>query len=133
MPFARACISLVPAAADPRIASSELQSTFDKLRQFLRVSGLNVSTPMFYDKADATAGGYIGDFIAPLPHATRPPLALMVAAWLQERPGRAVRLRIGESEAVAHSTEEVVNFLRRAQQLREAPGRPIEADHDPHY
>ena len=129
MPIARARVSLIPAPDDPRITSGALQSTFGKFRQFLCVSGLNVSTPMFYDEADPAGGGYIGEFIVPLPHAIRPPLALVVSAWLQERPRRAVRLSVGESEAVAHSTPEAENFLKREQQLREAPGR---ADHDPH-
>jgi len=123
MPFAPARVSLIPAPGDPPIASGALQSTFDKFRHFLRVSGLNVSTPMFYDEADAAGGGYIGEFIVPLPHAIRPPLALVVSAWLQERPRRAVRLRVGEIEAVAHTTQEAENFLNREQQLREAPER----------
>jgi hypothetical protein len=101
-----------------------LQSTFVKFRQYLSVSGVNVSTPMFYNEADPAEGGYIGEFIVPLPHAIRPPLSLVISAWLQERSRRAVRLRIGESEIAAHSTEEAERFLRCALQLREAPGGP---------
>jgi hypothetical protein len=50
----------------------------------------------------------------------------------------AILHRVGESEAVAHSTQEAENFLKREhlkreQQLREAPARPRGPDHDPHY
>lgn len=133
MPFARARVSLSPAADDPRIGSGALQLTFGKFRHFLHVSGLNVSTPMFYDEADATGGGYLGEFIVPLPHATWPPLTLVVSTWLRERPGRAVRLSVGESGVVAHSPQEAETFLKREQQLRESPARPRGADHDSHY
>ena len=132
MPFARAHISLIPASDDPRIASGLLQATFGKVRQFLCVSGLNVSTPMFYDEADPAAGGYLGEFIVPL-HAIWTPLGLVVSAWLQERPRRAVRLRVGESQAMAHSTQEAETFLKREQQLRDSPARARGADHDSHY
>jgi hypothetical protein len=121
MPFARARVVLLPAQDDFRIASDALQSAIGKFRRYLRVCGVEVSTPMFYQATDAAAGGYIGEFIVPLPHAIRPPLATIVSAWLQERAGRTVRLSVGEGEAVARSTEQAAIFLWRAHRLREAP------------
>jgi len=121
MPFARARVLLLPAKDDFRIASDALQSAIGKFRRYLRICGVEVSTPMFYRATDAAAGGYVGEFIVPLPHAIRPPLAMIVSAWLQERAGRTVRLRVGEGEAVARSTEQAAIFLWRAHQLREAP------------
>jgi len=121
MSFARARVSLLRAPDDLRTGSGALQSAYDKFRRFLRISGVEVSTPMFYQATDAAAGGYVGEFIIPLAHAIRPPLAMIVSAWLQERPGRSVRLSVGEGEVVTRSMEEVESFLRRAQQLREAP------------
>jgi hypothetical protein len=118
MTCARARVSLLRSPHDPGIASSALQSAFGKLRRFLHVSGIEASTPMFY-QADGGAEGYLGEFIIPLAQAIRPPVARIVTAWLDGRPGRAVRLSVSESESVALSTEEAERFLRRAQRLRE--------------
>jgi hypothetical protein len=121
MPFARARVVLLPARDDFRIASDALQSAIGKFRRYLRICGVEVSTPMFYQATDAAAGGYVGEFIVPLPHAIRPPLAMIVSAWLQERAGRRVLLRVGDGEAVARSAEQAAIFLWRAHRLREAP------------
>jgi hypothetical protein len=122
MPFARARVSLLLAPDDPQIESGELQSAFDKFRRFLQVSGVNFTTPMFYHAAaDADVEGCLGEFIIPLAQAIRPPVALIISAWLDGRPGRAVRLSVGESEMLAHSASEAERFLRRAQVLRGKP------------
>ena len=121
MPFARARVSLLPSPDDPRIASGVLQSAFGKFRRFLRISGIETATPMFYEAVDGEAEGYLGEFIVPLGQASRPPVAMIVSAWLDGRLGRTVRLTVGESEAVAGSTEEAERFLRHAQRLREKP------------
>jgi hypothetical protein len=76
---------------------------------------------MFHQTTDAAAGDHVGEFIVPLPHAIRPPLATIISAWLQERPERPVGLSVGEGEAVVRSTEQAESFLRRARQIREAP------------
>ena len=119
MAFARARVSLIPAPDDPRIVTGALQSAFGRYRQFLRMSGVEVSTPMYYHGADE-AGGYLGEFIIPLAQATRPPLTTVVTAWLGGRAGRTVRLSIGEGQAEARSMAEAESFLRGAQQLLEA-------------
>ena len=111
---------MLPAPDDPRIDSGAPQSAFGKFRQFLRISGVPVSTPMFYQDDDPVAEGYIGEFIVPLAQALRPPLRLIISAWLEQRPGRIVQLRIGESYAVARSPDQAESFLRRARQLRVA-------------
>ncbi len=121
MPFARVRVSLLPARNDPRIDSGSLQSAFAEFREFLRISDIPASTPMFYEETDVTAEGYVGEFILPLAQALRPPLRLIVSAWLQQRPGRAVWLRIGERHAVARTTEQAERFLQRARQLRATP------------
>jgi hypothetical protein len=112
---------LIPAASDPAIGSATLQATFGRFRAYLRVSSVEVSTPTFYDDADVAAGGYIGEFIIPLADAIKPPLAMVVLAWLGERQGRSVRLRIADMVAEAQSVEEVETLLLHAQQLREKP------------
>src|ERR1700677_418703 len=105
MPFARARVVLLPAHDDSRIASDALQSAIGKFRQYLRICGVEVSAPMFYQATDAAAGGYVGEFIVPLPHAIRPPLVMIVSEWLQERAGRPVRLGVGEGGAEAAAPE----------------------------
>jgi hypothetical protein len=118
---ALANLSLIPAANDPAIGSATLQATFGKFRAYLRVSCVEVSTPMFYEDADVAAGGYIGEFIIPLADAIKPPLAMVVLAWLGERLGRSVRLRITDMVAEAQYVEEVETLLLHARQLREEP------------
>jgi hypothetical protein len=119
MSFARVRLCLVPAPDDPPIASGALQAMFGKFRQFLRIRNVEVSTPMFYHDAEAAAGGYVGEFIVPLGEAIRPPVATVLSAWFEERPARAVRLSVGDGEAVVRSTEEAESFLRCAQQVRQ--------------
>ena len=121
MPFARARVVLLPAHDDSRIASDALQSAIGKFRQYLRICGVEVSTPMFYQATDAAAGGYVGEFIVPLGQAIRPPLATVLSAWFDGRPGRAVRLNVGERQGEVRSTEEAESFLRRAQRLLAKP------------
>jgi hypothetical protein len=72
----------------PPIASGKLQSIFDKFRRFLRVSGVEVSTPVFYWDQASAEEGRLGEFIVPPGQAIRPPLAMIVTAWLDEREGR---------------------------------------------
>ena len=113
-------ISLLSAPDERPADNGALQSTFGKFRQFLRISAIPVSTPMFYQdvETEATAEGFAGEFIVPLAQTLHPPLNTIVSAWLEQRSGRAVQLRIGESCAVAHSTEQAEGFLWQARQLR---------------
>jgi hypothetical protein len=69
-------------------------------------------------EAEGAAEGYAGEFIVPLPQTLHPPLSTIVSAWLEQRPGRTVQLIIGESWAVAQSTEQAESFLWQARQLR---------------
>jgi hypothetical protein len=118
MRFARARLFLVPAPDDPDIASPSLQFVFGKARSFLRLHGVETITPMFYD-IEAESEGYLGEFAIPLSRALEPGLRIIFMTWLDGRPGRKLRLRVGEAEAETRSTEEANAFLRRAQQLRE--------------
>ena len=117
-------ISLLSAPDDPPVDNGALQSTFDKFRQFLRMCAIPVSTPMFYRdvETEGAAEGFAGEFIVPLPQTLHPPLSTVVSAWLQQRPGRTVRLRIGESFAEAQSTEQAERFLWQARQFRTTLG-----------
>ena len=122
MSYAGVRISLLSAPDDP-LDDGALQSTFGKFRQFLQISGMPISTPMFYQdvETEGSAEGYAGEFIVPLPQTLHPPLSAVVSAWLEQRPGRTVQLRIGESCAVALSTDEAESFLCRARQVRATP------------
>jgi hypothetical protein len=115
-------ISLLPTDADLRVVGgSLLQFGFDRFRQFLHARGIPAATPMFYRDKDAAAGGYAGDFVMPLISAVRPPLRAVMAAWLDGRAGRAVKLRIADEELRTHSVKQAMPFLRRAVELRQAP------------
>jgi hypothetical protein len=123
MSFVGVRISLLSAPDDPPVDNDALQSAFGKFRQFLRICDIPVSTPMFYQdiETEGAAEGYAGEFIVPLPQTLQPPLSAIVSAWLEQRAGRRVQLRIGESCAVAQSTDEAESFLFRARQLRATP------------
>ena len=121
MPFARARVSLLPGPDDPPIVGGEYQSMFGKFRRFLRIRGVETSTPMFYHDGDAELGGYAGEFILPLRQASRAPVATVLSAWLEARPERAVRLSVGEEVAEVRSTEEAERFLWRARRVRAKP------------
>src|SRR5271168_227932 len=123
MSFVGVRISLLSAPDDPPVDNDALQSTFGEFRLFLRICDIPVSTPMFYQdvETEGAAEGYAGEFVVPLPQTLNPPLSTIVSAWLEQRPGRTVQLRIGESCAVAQSTDEAESFLRHARQLRTMP------------
>jgi hypothetical protein len=123
MSFVGVRISLLSAPDDPPVDNGALQATFGRFRQFLRICDIPVSTPMFYQdvETEGAAEGYAGEFVVPLPQTLNPPLSTIVSAWLEQRPGRTVQLRIGESCAVAQSTDEAESFLRQARQLRSTP------------
>jgi len=125
MSFAGVRISLLSAPDDPPVGNGALQSAFGKFRQFLRISAIPVSTPMFYRdvETEGAAEGFAGEFIVPLPQTLRPSLSTIVSAWLEQRTGRTVQLRIGETCAVVRSSDEAESFLQRARQLRAWSGR----------
>src|SRR5277367_4920831 len=112
MSFVGVRISLLSAPDVPPVDNGALQATFGKFRQFLRICDIPVSTPMFYQdiETEGAAEGYAGEFVVPLPQTILPPLSTIVSAWLEQRPGRTVQLRIGESCAVAQSTDEAESF-----------------------
>ena len=124
MTFAQAHVSLLLAADDPSIASGTLHAAFSNFRRFLRISGITTTTPMFYHDGIPDAGGFLGDYIIPLTQASQPPVGIIVSAWLDGQPERAVQLSVGESEAVVRSPAEAERFLRHAQRLREKPESP---------
>lgn len=121
MQSARVQLSLVPGLDEPEVGNASLQIMFGKCRDFLRIRGVEVSTPMFYRDAIERVGGYLGEFIVPLPRAIEPALGTIVAAWFEGPSGRTVKLRIGEVEVVVRSTGEATSFLRHVQQLSERP------------
>ena len=99
MSFVGVRISLLSAPDDPPVDNGALQATFGKFRQFLRICDIPVSTPMFYQdvETEGAAEGYAGEFVVPLPQTLLPPLSTIVSAWLEQRPGRTVQLRIGKA------------------------------------
>jgi hypothetical protein len=121
MSSARVYLCLIPARDDRAIGSVALQAVFGKCRAFLRLRGVAVSTPMFSGEAETAAGCYAGEFVIPLRWAAEAPVETVLDAWFEGRPGRVVRLRVGDLQAEAWSTQEAETFLRSAQQLRETP------------
>ena len=119
MQSARVQLSFVTGVAEPGIANASLQIMFGKCRDFLRIRGVEVSTPMFYRDAIERAVGYLGVFVIPLPQANEPALETIVTAWFEGPVGRTVKLRMGEAEVVARSAGEAALFLRHLQQLSE--------------
>ncbi len=76
---------------------------------------------MFYCDGLERVGGYLGEFIVPLPQAIDPTLETIVAAWFEGPSGRTVKLRIGEVEAVARSAIDAASFLRYVHRFSERP------------
>ena len=114
-------LSLLPAPAEFRIASGVVQAEFSKLRTFLRVRGVLISTPMFYRDDDPEAGGFAGEYVVPLVRAIEPAMETFLIAWLHAESGRKARLRVGDDEIEASSVEEAQDFLRHVLRLRQAP------------
>ena len=122
MSFVSVRISLLSAPDDPPVDNDALQSAFGKFRQFLRICDIRFDPNVLSGHRDRRSGGGLrGRIHRPPPPDATAPLSAIVSAWLEQRAGRRGQLRIGESCAVAQSTDEAESFLFRARQLRATP------------
>jgi len=54
------------------------------------------------------------EFLVPLAQPIGPTLGVVIVAWIQSRPGRKARLRVGDIEVEARTEEDVDELLERA-------------------
>ena len=74
--------------------------------------------PVKNGRLDITASGQAFAMVLPYVTALATPLAAALGAWLKERYGRKVRLKVGDVEAEASTAEEVEKLLAKAQELK---------------
>jgi hypothetical protein len=60
-----------------------------------------------------------GQFLVTLGPPAIAAIAAVAGAWVQARYGRKVRLKVGDIEAEARTTEEIETLLRRAAEFRD--------------
>jgi hypothetical protein len=103
---------------DPKTHEPAYQKELDVFSKVLRESAVSYSQRgMAFDSA--AGGGFpLGDYILPLATGVLGVVGTACVAWLQGRAGRKVRLKIGDVEAEARTTEEVNVLLMRAAEFR---------------
>lgn len=110
-------LSLVKATDEPPPFSAEGQVDLRNVIAALKKNKIEVDAPfMTLDSVDAV-GGYTGE-IAVLATAFGPVLAGILAAWLQSKAGRKVRLKDGDIEVEARTVEEAERLLDVAAEQR---------------
>ena len=115
-------LTLIRAADDPPLRSSEYQKGLHDFADSLGTAGFKVSVTLELIEAAGGAGPatYLGDFMIEL---ARSPLVVVigtaVGAWLHARYGRKVRLRMGDIEAEAQTAEEVERLLARGLEIQQ--------------
>lgn len=116
-------ISLVPALDEPDIASVSLQTLFGDFHHYLRISGIPVTSQMFYDPEGDEPGGFVGVFAIPLNQALNPNVTSLLVAWLEGRRNRAITLRVSDRHFAAQSADEIQAFLGSFQHCLMAPAK----------
>lgn len=110
-------ISLRRAADDQPEASPAYQAELDAFGRSLRAADVAFDQSQIALLA-LDAGSYpIGEFIITAIKDFGP-IGVCVAAWLQGRAGRRVRLKVGEIEAEARTPAEVKELFRHALDVR---------------
>lgn len=112
-------LALKRAPDDPKINDPEIQKQFGQASRILSEAGICYSVRgMAFDSVN-TPGYGLGEFIIPLAQTVGPVVGVIVGAWLKERFGRKVRIKVGEIEAEATSVDEVTRLLAKIEEFRE--------------
>jgi hypothetical protein len=112
-------VRLVRAPDDPPLVSREYQEALGEFRKSLQAVGIQSSARSFAFDGVAGGGGLSGDFVLKLAGEIGPALIAGIFAWLHGRYGRKVRLKVGDIEAEAQTTEEVEKLLAHALEIQE--------------
>lgn len=114
-------LKLEPAGDDPPINSAAFQTSMVPIGAALAAAGVRYSQrAMAFDAAEAI-GFALPEYVIQIGQALGPTLGVVLVAWLQGRAGRKVRLKVGDIEAEARTTEELERLLERAARLKEPP------------
>jgi hypothetical protein len=115
-----ALVQLDSAPDDPPHSTPEYQRELGILLHSLRSNGIGVSAR--YDALHAVNGGsgFSGTFVTTI-RSVGPRFGEVIGAWLNSRYGRKAKLRIGDSEAEAHTAAEFIKLAKDYQkQFRRA-------------
>ena len=114
-------IELQRALDDPRVNDPQFQAELSGFAKSLRGTGVTAAQrAMAFDSVDAL--GYpLAEFVVKtLGPAVVPAAAAVCGAWIQARFGRKVRIKVGDIEAEAHTTEEVERLLMTAVAIKDS-------------
>ena len=111
-----ALVQLDSAPDDPPQSNPQYQRELGTLLHSLRSSGITVSA--HYDALDAVNGGgrLSGTFVTTV-SSLNPVFGAVIGQWLNSRYGRKAKLRIGDTEAEAHSAEELIKLAKGYQKI----------------
>jgi hypothetical protein len=110
--------------ADGELFAPECQAGVAAFFQQLRDTGVIAHPVAFTMDCAGASGGLVGEFVLPFAQIAGPAIGVAVAAWLQGRAGRKLRLRVGNVEIEAATMHELGQLLDRAIARREHQSKP---------
>ena len=117
-------LTLLPAPDEGPMSGREVQNAIAGVSRELHRTGVRYSQRgMAFDSADAV-GFALPEYVIPLIQAVGPTFVAILVAWLQNRAGRKVRLKVGDVEAEARTAQEVERLLTKAMEMQRAKDEP---------
>jgi siroheme synthase len=111
-------VELIAAETDPPLRSTEYQAGLKEVASALQATNAKVSFHMFMQEAIDAPSFLSGGFTIENAKSAALVVGPIVAAWLQSRYGRKVRLKNGDIEAEARNIEEIKALLEQAEKVR---------------
>ncbi len=112
-------ISMIPSPDDPPWKSDDYQSELRNLGSSLRADGLEIREVGAQSVREGCVACISGEWRVKLGDTLGPILKVPVGSWLEARPGRTVRLTMGEMEADVRTVDELVSVIKIAKSYEE--------------
>ena len=122
-------IALLPSAGDGKLFAPACQTAVRAFFQQLRDAGVIAHPVAFTMDCAGASGCLVGEFVLPFAQIAGPAIGVAVAAWLQGRAGRKLRLKVDDIEVEATTMQELEQLLEQAIAQREQQSKPAR-DHD---
>lgn len=117
-------ISLLPGTEDPQITDRDYQIELQQFAQSLEEAGVSVISRKYMPEMKPgvlymALSGFLGEYGLPLAQVGIPAIGSASGVWIGARGNRRVRVKIGDIEVEARTSEEVKHLLQELLQARQ--------------
>jgi hypothetical protein len=106
-------LTLLPSNNDGPLFSRKRQQAITRFYVEARADGSRINPTGFVLDTAGLQGGFSGEFVVSLGDLVGPALGAAARAWLNDRVGRKISLRIRETDVEAKDQEEFDRFLNQ--------------------